>query len=123
MSRDVKFFEDVFPFLDPITSNINPETIVPIHKDVRCDFAECIVDDLGLHNHLPQTIITENTTSQINSPTQTSPKTTPTTQVSKQPPIPNLSTQMSGPDLSHSPFNSPNSPNQEPDQPTTSPEA
>ena len=44
VSRDVKFFEDVFPFLDPNTTNITPEKIVPLHTHVDFDFADCSTD-------------------------------------------------------------------------------
>ena len=41
VSRDVKFFEDVYPFVSPDDVNIDVQTLVPYNDDfVHLDFAE-----------------------------------------------------------------------------------
>lgn len=54
VSRDAKFFEDAFPFLDPNSSNIIPENIVPTNVKVDYDFDDVCVgfdgNDYDDHN-------------------------------------------------------------------------
>ncbi|RVW84315.1 hypothetical protein CK203_036693 [Vitis vinifera] len=56
VSRDVKFFEDVFPFGNPGAVNIIPENIVPtINVEIDSDFADFVDDDADLPNPQAQT--------------------------------------------------------------------
>ena len=45
VSRDVKFFEEVFPFIDTEVANISPHDVVPIEHDVHDDFADFVFED------------------------------------------------------------------------------
>ena len=56
VSRDVKFFEDVFPFGNPGAVNIIPENIVPtVNVEIDSDFADFVDDDADLPNPQAQT--------------------------------------------------------------------
>ncbi|RVW86501.1 Retrovirus-related Pol polyprotein from transposon RE2 [Vitis vinifera] len=56
VSRDVKFFEDVFPFGNPGAVNIIPENIVPtVNVEIDSDFADFADDDADLPNPQAQT--------------------------------------------------------------------
>ncbi|RVW38432.1 Retrovirus-related Pol polyprotein from transposon RE2 [Vitis vinifera] len=56
VSRDVKFFEDVFPFGNPGAVNIVPENIVPtVNVEIDSDFADFVDDDADLPNPQAQT--------------------------------------------------------------------
>ncbi|KAL6320916.1 hypothetical protein AAG906_010725 [Vitis piasezkii] len=56
VSRDVKFFEDVFPFGNPGAVNIIPENIVPmVNVEIHSDFADFVDDDADLPNPQAQT--------------------------------------------------------------------
>ncbi|RVW12195.1 Retrovirus-related Pol polyprotein from transposon RE2 [Vitis vinifera] len=56
VSRDVKFFEDVFPFGNPGAVNIIPENIVPtVNVEIHSDFADFVDDDADLPNPQTQT--------------------------------------------------------------------
>ncbi|XP_057520839.1 uncharacterized protein LOC130801095 [Amaranthus tricolor] len=83
VSRDVKLFEDVFPFLDPDATNITPEHIVPIHNHVDYDFSDCSIDCLP---HSSPNISQPNTTNDTpySSPNLSSPQRMPQYQTSKQ---------------------------------------
>ncbi|KAJ4718835.1 Retrovirus-related Pol polyprotein from transposon TNT 1-94 [Melia azedarach] len=70
VSRDVKSFEDVFPFIDMDATNIVPknivlENIVPIHEKVHSDFDDHIIEEIE-----PQQSATHTTSqkAQTNSP-------------------------------------------------------
>ncbi|WOH00045.1 hypothetical protein DCAR_0519401 [Daucus carota subsp. sativus] len=52
VSRDVKFFEDLFPFDDPNPSNFVPATMVPMNDVVDADFEEYVAE-----NNVPQQAI------------------------------------------------------------------
>ena len=52
VSRDVKFFEDEYPFVDPIASNIDPENIVPMFDNIHHDFTACEDDLCGIYDHI-----------------------------------------------------------------------
>ena len=52
VSRDVKFFEDELPFVDPTTSNIDPEHIVPLFENIHYDFTACEDDSCGIHENI-----------------------------------------------------------------------
>ncbi|RVW73210.1 Retrovirus-related Pol polyprotein from transposon RE2 [Vitis vinifera] len=56
VSRDVKFFEDVFPFGNPGAVNIIPDNIVPtVTVEIDSDFADFVDDDADLPNPQAQT--------------------------------------------------------------------
>ncbi|KAH7538436.1 hypothetical protein FEM48_Zijuj03G0199200 [Ziziphus jujuba var. spinosa] len=56
VSRDVKFFEDVFPFGNPGAVNIIPDNIVPtVNVGIDSDFADFVDDDADLPNPQAQT--------------------------------------------------------------------
>ncbi|RVW73137.1 Retrovirus-related Pol polyprotein from transposon RE2 [Vitis vinifera] len=56
VSRDVKFFEDVFPFGNPGAVNIIPNNIVPtVNVEIDSDFADFVDDDADLPNPQAQT--------------------------------------------------------------------
>ncbi|RVW82461.1 Retrovirus-related Pol polyprotein from transposon RE2 [Vitis vinifera] len=56
VSRDVKFFEDVFPFGNPGAMNIIPDNIVPtVNVEIDSDFADFVDDDADLPNPQAQT--------------------------------------------------------------------
>ncbi|RVW46987.1 Retrovirus-related Pol polyprotein from transposon TNT 1-94 [Vitis vinifera] len=56
VSRDVKFFEDVFPFGNPGAVNIIPDNIVPtVNVEIDSDFADFVDDDADLPNPQAQT--------------------------------------------------------------------
>ncbi|RVW45537.1 Retrovirus-related Pol polyprotein from transposon RE2 [Vitis vinifera] len=56
VSRDVKFFEDVFPFGNPGAVNIIPDNIVPtVNVEIDSDFANFVDDDADLPNPQAQT--------------------------------------------------------------------
>ncbi|KAH7541938.1 hypothetical protein FEM48_Zijuj02G0020400 [Ziziphus jujuba var. spinosa] len=56
VSRDVKFFEDVFPFGNPGAVNIIPDNIVPtVNVGIDSDFADFVNDDADLPNPQAQT--------------------------------------------------------------------
>ena len=79
VSRDVKFFEDVFPFLDPIASNLTPENIVPIQNDIHCDFTECTNDFYeNIHSNNLEIINPDNSHHPPALPTSTTPPNSPT---------------------------------------------
>ncbi|RVW83549.1 Retrovirus-related Pol polyprotein from transposon RE2 [Vitis vinifera] len=56
VSRDVKFFEDVFQFGNPGAVNIIPDNIVPtVNVEIDSDFADFVDDDADLPNPQAQT--------------------------------------------------------------------
>ncbi|RVW97398.1 Retrovirus-related Pol polyprotein from transposon TNT 1-94 [Vitis vinifera] len=56
VSRDVKFFEDVFPFGNLGAVNIIPDNIVPtVNVEIDSDFADFVDDDADLPNPQAQT--------------------------------------------------------------------
>ncbi|XP_060675585.1 uncharacterized protein LOC132804998 [Ziziphus jujuba] len=56
VSRDVKFFEDVFPFGNPGAVNIIPDNIVPtVNVGIDSDFADFVDDDADLPHPQAQT--------------------------------------------------------------------
>ena len=77
VSRDVKFFEDVYPFLSPEDVNIDPTTLVPDNDLIHFDFD----DDFGSPistTTLETSISSQNMlTTSLNSPSQNLPNSSP----------------------------------------------
>lgn len=62
ISRDVTFFEDIFPFIHLDKANITPNVIVPSCNDIHDDFAPILDPDTSLElNPQPPSSLGPNT--------------------------------------------------------------
>ena len=119
VSRDVKFFEDIFPFVHPDKANITPHTIVPICNEINDEFTPVLDPDFSPEPQISPNSSLDPHTEPIsstppNSPSGShSPQITPSTNPSQPPtgpPPADPPTSPSGPPFDISPGSLSNAP-------------